>query len=166
MTRMLGHQWRPGSNVQSNFATSPFSSIPLPLSPHVHSQPLLLSSLLFSLPSPSLPLSLSLCCLYYPFNSPPQALNKHYSILYHIVPQGEGMPQHGPSEAPPSPAPYCSSIKHSPFLFFFFIKHLGLSETEPPTKEHTWAGPRPVCTYVGDCCLVLNNLNRDYPKSC
>ena len=40
-----------------------------------HGQPLLLYSL---------PLSAFLC-LYYPLNSPPHALNKLYSILYHQV---------------------------------------------------------------------------------
>jgi hypothetical protein len=27
---------------------------------------------------------------------------------------------------------------------------LRLSESEPPTKEHTWAGYRPLGTYVAD----------------
>ena len=31
-----------------------------------------------------------------------------------------------------------------------------LSETEPPTKEHTQAGPRPPCTYVVDVQLGLH----------
>ena len=35
------------------------------------------------------------------------------------------------------------------------------SESELPTKEHTQAGPRPLCTYVAECSLVfmwvLNN---------
>ena len=35
----------------------------------------------------------------------------------------------------------------------------GLPETEPPIKEHTWAGPRPPypspCTYVADVQLGL-----------
>jgi hypothetical protein len=30
-----------------------------------------------------------------------------------------------------------------------------LSETEPPTKEHTWAEPRPPTTYVADLSLVF-----------
>jgi hypothetical protein len=35
-----------------------------------------------------------------------------------LVPQGEGTPQHGPSEAPPCPL-HCASTKHIPgFLFF------------------------------------------------
>jgi hypothetical protein len=33
---------------------------------------------------------------------------------------------------------------------------LGLSETEPPTTEHTWTGPRPSCTYVADVQLGLH----------
>ena len=33
---------------------------------------------------------------------------------------------------------------------------LELSETEPPTKEHTWAGPRLACTYVADVQLGLH----------
>ena len=31
-----------------------------------------------------------------------------------------------------------------------------LPETEPPTKDHTWAGPRPPCTYVADVQLGLH----------
>lgn len=31
-----------------------------------------------------------------------------------------------------------------------------LPETEPPTKEHTWAGPRLPCTYVADVQLGLH----------
>jgi hypothetical protein len=53
------------------------------------------------------PLSAFLC-LYDPLNSLPHELNKLYSILY-LVPQGEGMPQHGPTEAhlpPPLPQPF------------------------------------------------------------
>ena len=45
-----------------------------------------------------------------------------------------------------------------------------LSETEPPTKEHTQAGPRPVHIYVADVQLGLHvgpvQLKQDYPKSC
>ena len=33
---------------------------------------------------------------------------------------------------------------------------MGLSESEPPTKEHTWAGPRPLYTYVTDVQLGLH----------
>jgi hypothetical protein len=35
----------------------------------------------------------------------------------------------------------------------------GLTETEPPTKEHAWTGPRPPYTYVADVQLSgsLNN---------
>ena len=29
-----------------------------------------------------------------------------------------------------------------------------LPETKPPTKEHTWRGPRPSGTYVAEDCLV------------
>ena len=37
-------------------------------------------------------------------------------------------------------------------------RNLGLwsSESEPPTKEHTWDGPRPLCTYVADMYLGLH----------
>ena len=28
------------------------------------------------------------------------------------------------------------------------------SKTEPPTKEHIWAGPSPSCTYITDVQLV------------
>ena len=43
-----------------------------------------------------------------------------------MVPQGEKMPQGGPTEAllsAPSTAPYCTSIIHIPGFLFFFIKH-------------------------------------------
>ena len=33
---------------------------------------------------------------------------------------------------------------------------MGLSESEPPTKEHTQAGPRSPCTYVADVHLGLH----------
>jgi hypothetical protein len=40
-----------------------------------------------------------------------------------LVPQGKGMPQHGPSEVPPSTSPYLTPLNISPasfsFLFFF-----------------------------------------------
>jgi hypothetical protein len=43
------------------------------------------------------------------------------------------------------------------------------SESEPPTNEHTWVGPRPPCSYVADVQLglhvVLNNWNRGYPET-
>ena len=29
-----------------------------------------------------------------------------------------------------------------------------LPKSEPPTKEHTWAGPRPQGTYVEEDCLI------------
>ena len=32
----------------------------------------------------------------------------------------------------------------------------GFSVTELPTKEHTWAGPRPPCSYVTDVQLDLH----------
>jgi hypothetical protein len=42
--------------------------------------------------------------------------------------------------------------------------------TEPPTKEHTQAGPRSPYSYVADVQLKLhvglNNWKRCYPKSC
>jgi hypothetical protein len=44
-------------------------------------------------PHPLVLLLSAFLCLYYSLNSPPHALNKLYSIL---VPQGEGMPWHGP----------------------------------------------------------------------
>ena len=81
---------------------SPSLPIPFPslLSPHGHGRPLLLYSLLLS----------AFLCLCYSVNSPPHALNKLYSILYYtgvcLVPQMEGMPWHGPAEAPPSPTPH------------------------------------------------------------
>ena len=58
-----------------------------------------------------------------------------------LVPHGEGMPQHGPAEAPPSPTPYHASTKHIPFLPLPFDKHnkadsvtgfkLAVKETRP-----------------------------------
>jgi hypothetical protein len=46
----------------------------------------------------------------------------------------------------------------------------GLSEYEPPTKEYTWAGPRPLFTYVVDMQLGFHvdpvQLEQGYPKSC
>jgi hypothetical protein len=33
---------------------------------------------------------------------------------------------------------------------------LRLLESEPPSKEHTWAGPRPPSTYVADVQLGLH----------
>jgi hypothetical protein len=43
---------------------------------------------------------------------------------------------------------------------------LGLSESEPPTKENTWAGHRPPHTdmQVG-LMWVLNNWKAGYPKA-
>jgi hypothetical protein len=49
----------------------------------------------------------------------------YYTILAWLVLQGEGMTQHGPAEAPPSPIPYCISTKHIS-AFFIFIKHNSL----------------------------------------
>jgi hypothetical protein len=43
----------------------------------------------------------------------------YYSIVW-LVPQGEGIPQHGPTEAPLSSTPYLASIKHLWSLLFFF----------------------------------------------
>jgi hypothetical protein len=47
---------------------------------------------------------------------------------------------------------------------------LGLSETEPSTKVHTWAGPRPPHMYVADMQLGLhvepNNWHTINFKSC
>ena len=41
---------------------------------------------------------------------------------------------------------------------------MGLSENEPPTEEHTWAGTRPPCSYIADMQLDLHvgceQLNR------
>jgi hypothetical protein len=70
--------------------------------------------------STSVSVSLSLSASTTLSTPPPHALNKLYSILYLLVSQGEGMPQHGPMEAPPSPTPYHTSIKtycFSPYLF-------------------------------------------------
>lgn len=51
-------------------------------------------------------------------------------------------------------------LKQTLFFFFFFklftsyLAHCP-SETDPPTKEHTRAGPRPSCTCVADVQLGL-----------
>jgi hypothetical protein len=62
------------------------------------------SLLPFPPPSPPfmcswLPLPSFSPCLYLLFHSTSHALNKLYSISY-LVPQGKGMPRHGPAEAP------------------------------------------------------------------
>lgn len=68
-------------------------------------------------------LSLSAFLYLYPIlNSPPHVLNKLYTILYYttmwMVDQGEGMSQHEPAEAPPSPTAPRASTKHisDPYL--------------------------------------------------
>ena len=46
---------------------------------------------------------------------------------------------------------------------------MGLSEIEPPTKEHTWAKHRPPHTYVADVQLGLHvdpNGSEPVPKAC
>jgi hypothetical protein len=53
----------------------PFPLSLFPPSSRAHGQPLLFYSLFLS----------AFLCLYYPLNSPPHALNKLYSILYHTV---------------------------------------------------------------------------------
>jgi hypothetical protein len=35
-------------------------------------------------------------------------------------PSGEGIPQHGPMEAPPPPIPHHTPIEHIPPLFIFY----------------------------------------------
>jgi hypothetical protein len=46
---------------------------------------------------------------------------------------------------------------------------MGLSDTEPPTKEHAQAGPRPLHTYVADVQLGLHvgpeQLEQGYSKA-
>ena len=37
-----------------------------------------------------------------------------------------------------------------------YSEPLGLTESEPPTKGHTWAGPRPPHTYAADVQLHLH----------
>jgi hypothetical protein len=93
-------------------------SLALAFSPHSLYPPFTCSWLAST--SLFLPLS-PLLCLYYLLNFPRHALNKLYSILYHLwlVPQGEGMPQHRPLEAPPHPKPYYTSTKHILSLFIF-----------------------------------------------
>jgi hypothetical protein len=50
------------------------------------------------------------------------------------------------------------------------IASTNLSDSEPPTKEHTGVGPRPPCTHVADVQLALHvgpqQLEQDYPKIC
>ena len=62
-------------------------------------------------------------CLYYPLNSVAHPLNKLCSILYHLwlVPQGEGMPQHGPAVIPPSPTSHHTPIEHILIPLYLFI---------------------------------------------
>jgi hypothetical protein len=46
---------------------------------------------------------------------------------------------------------------------------MGHTESEPPTKEYTWAGTKHPCTYVADVQLGLQVIpepwNGGYPKS-
>ena len=37
-----------------------------------------------------------------------------------------------------------------------YLDPWGSQETEPPTEEHTWAEPRPPCTYVAGVQLGLH----------
>ena len=92
---------------------------PFPHSPRGHGQ------LLLSLLSAFL-------CLYYPLNSPPHALNKLYSILYHcvLVPQKEEMPQHGPAEISPSSTP--NHIPKEQILLFFYLFIINISSALLP----------------------------------
>jgi hypothetical protein len=98
-----------------------FLSCPLGLFPSLSLPHFLLPLSMCSWTASTYLLSLSAFrCLYNLLNSPPNALNKLYSILYYtilyytilyytvvwLVPQGEGMPWHGPAEAPPSPIPH------------------------------------------------------------
>jgi hypothetical protein len=100
--------------------------------PPPHSSPLALLP-----PSPSLPipLPLSLHCSWLASTlSLCFSLNKLYSILYCLVAGtlGEGMPEYGPAEAPPSPTPYCASTKHIPPFSFLFIEHIPHPQSLPP----------------------------------
>jgi hypothetical protein len=45
-----------------------------------------------------------------------------YTIIW-LVSQGEGVPHYESLGAPPSPTPYHTSSKHTPSLFYLFIKH-------------------------------------------
>jgi hypothetical protein len=92
---------------------SPFLSPSL--SSHAHGWPLLLYS------STSLLFLSAFLCLYYPLNSPPHALNKLYSILYHCV----SCPSRGRDASAwahggtPSRTSDCTSTKHIPSLLIF-----------------------------------------------
>jgi len=113
---------------------SPFPSF---LCPCAHGGPLLLYSLSLSLSA--------FPCLYYPLDSPPQALNKLYSILY--------------PEATPSPIPGYTSIEHTS-LSLSFYKHINLSTNlvvnippEEATKKHRVF---PKDCHIKDNCGGLN----------
>jgi hypothetical protein len=41
-----------------------------------------------------------------------------YCTIMWLIPQGEGMPQHGPTEVPPSPTPDHTPTEHSLSLIF------------------------------------------------
>jgi hypothetical protein len=47
---------------------------------------------------------------------------------------------------------------------------LGLSENEPPTRQHMWTPTQPPCIYVAGVLLtsmlILNHWNRAIPQSC
>jgi hypothetical protein len=103
------------------FPPPPFP-IPFLLSPCVHGKLLILYSLSLSL---CLSVSLSLFSLLSlsPSPSPSPPPSPSPSILYYtiiwLVPQGEGMPQHGPAETSSSPIPDYTPIEHIPLLFIF-----------------------------------------------
>jgi hypothetical protein len=111
---------------------APCSPFPSPISPHGHGWPLLLYSLLLS----------AFFCLCYPFNSPPHALNKLYSILYLCVsgPSEEGMPWHGPAEEPPSPTLRQNIILIA--LSLFMITTLSSIKSLPSGAGNFWKSIR------------------------
>jgi hypothetical protein len=85
------------------FSTPSMSSWPTPLFPPLSSPPLP-----SPFPPPLPPFPPPFLCLFYPHNSPSHALNKlilYYTILWVVwlVPQGKGMPPHGPVEHPLPP---------------------------------------------------------------
>jgi hypothetical protein len=99
---------------------------------------MLMASLSLSL-SFSLSLSLSLThtlsaflCLYYPLSHFP--MPRINSILYYtvmwLVPHGEGMPQHGPTETPLSTIPHHTPTELILSLYLFINTSPTLSETK------------------------------------
>jgi hypothetical protein len=115
------------------------TATPAPHTPHLSLTLLFSCSLTLSVPSLPIPLPhlfshvpgqslllplFAFLYLYAILSSPSHVLNKVYSALYVLYNWSlRGMPQHGPTEIPPSTSPNRASIKHILALSFLSIKH-------------------------------------------